>query len=93
MEIILSILFLAGIWAYFKCHEAKACRHCNSYMIDYGKLNDDRMNNNLSNFQVNQNIINGKYDKGRIPTKAEIKASQEAYWEDFKKCHPHGKWN
>lgn len=93
MEIILSILFLLGIWAYFKIQETKACDYSNSHKIDYGKLNNDRIINDLSNSQVNRNIIDGKYNDGKILTQSEIKASQDAAWEDFKRKHPHGTWN
>lgn len=63
MEIILSILFLIGIWAYFKNQDTKACNYSKSHQIDYGKVNTDRIMNDLSNSQVNHNILSGKYDK------------------------------
>lgn len=65
MEIILSILLIVGIWGYFKNIENNASKHLNTHVgkIDYGKMNTDRIMNDLSNTQVNQNIINGKYDK------------------------------
>lgn len=65
MEIILSVLFIAGIVGWFKLQDSRASSHLNTYVgkIDYGKMNDDRIMNDLSNSQVNQNIINGKYDK------------------------------
>lgn len=89
MEIILSILFLFGIWAYFKAQETKAINHSSTYRIDYGKLNDDRIRNDLSNSQVNKNISSGKYDTGeRHKTAAEIRAEQKASWEQYKKDNP-----
>lgn len=65
MEIILSVLFIAGIIGWFKLQDGRASNHLNSHVgkIDYGKMNEDRIMNDLSNSQVNQNIINGKYDK------------------------------
>lgn len=89
MEIILSILFLVGIWAYFRAQEAKACQHYNNYRVDWGKVNDDRIRNNLSQSQLNKNISNGKYDTGkRFKTESEIRAEQKASWEKYKKDHP-----
>lgn len=65
MEIILSVLFIAGIVDWFKLQDSRASNHLNTHVgkIDYGKMNEDRIMNDLSNSQVNQNIINGKYDK------------------------------
>lgn len=88
MEIILTIILIVSIWIYGKVQELKATNYCNSYHIDWGKVNNDRIMNNLSNSQVNKNIINGKYDKGRLLTEAEIKAEQKASWEKYKKDHP-----
>ena len=64
MEIILSILFVLGIVAYFKYQDGKATVHCNTYEIDWGKVVEDRTMNNLSNTQINRNIASGKYDTG-----------------------------
>ena len=65
MEIILSVLFILGIVGWFKLQDGRASNHLNSHVgkIDYGKMNEDRILNDLSNSQVNQNIISGKYDK------------------------------
>ena len=65
MEIILSALFILGIVSWFKLQDGRASNHLNSHAgkIDYGKMNEDRILNDLSNSQVNQNIISGKYDK------------------------------
>lgn len=65
MEIILSVLFILGIVGWFKLQDGRASNHLNSHAgkIDYGKMNEDRILNDLSNSQVNQNIISGKYDK------------------------------
>lgn len=86
MEIILSVLFLLGIWAYFKVQDAKACNYSQSHQIDWGKVNSDRAVNDLSNYQVNQNTLNGKYNAPAATTTNDT-------WEDFKKRHPHGSWN
>lgn len=88
MEIILTILFLAALFLLPKISENKATNHCKSYHIDYGKVTDDRLMNHLSNAQINKNIIDGKYDIGRMETAGEIKAQQDAFWEDYKKKHP-----
>lgn len=65
MEIILSALFILGIVGWFKLQDGRASNHLNSHVgkIDYGKMNEDRILNDLSNSQVNQNILSGKYDK------------------------------
>lgn len=65
MEIILSVLFIVAIVGWFKLQDGRASNHLNTHVgkIDYGKMNEDRIMNDLSNSQVNQNIINGKYDK------------------------------
>lgn len=63
MNIILSILFIFGICGYFKVQDAKVCNYSRSHNIDWGKVNTDRTINDLSNSQVNQNILNGKYNK------------------------------
>lgn len=89
MDMIFGIILLIGIWGYHKWKEEQARNHCNTYRIDYRKLNDDQIMNNLSNSQVNQNILSGKYDMGeRCKTAAEIRAEQEASWEQYKKDHP-----
>lgn len=76
MEFILSILLIIGIWWYFKYQDIKACNYRNTHNIDYGKMSEDRLMNNLSNSQVNQNILNGKYNK---PV-----TGSNVTWEDFK---------
>lgn len=88
MEVILSGFLVLGIWIYFKNQDAKACKYSQVHQIDWGKVNSDRVVNDLSNSQVNQNILNGKYNKSASPNK-----SSEHTWEDFKKSHPHGSWN
>lgn len=88
MEIIFSVLFILGIVAYFKVQDGRACNYSQSHKIDWEKVNDDRAVNDLSNFQVNQNIMSGKYNKSATTNK-----SSNDTWEDFKKRHPHGSWN
>lgn len=85
MEIILSVLFILGFVAYFKSKDVSAHNYSQSHQIDWGKANSDRVVNDLSNFEVNQNILSGKYN-APAPKKEET-------WEDFKKRHPHGSWN
>jgi len=50
MEIILSVLFIAGIIGWFKLQDDRASNHLNSHVgkIDYGKMNEDRILNDLS---------------------------------------------
>lgn len=83
MEIILSVLFIIGFILYVNATETKAFRN-----VDWGKVNNDKYMNNLSNSQVNQNIMGGKYNKSETANK-----SSEDTWEEFKKRHPHGSWN
>ncbi len=65
MEIILSVLFIAGIIGWFKLQDCRTSNYLNTHVgkVDYGKMNEDRIMNDLSNSQVNQNILSGKYDK------------------------------
>lgn len=65
MEIILSVLLILGIIGWFKLQDGMASNYMNTHVgkIDYGKMNDDRLFNDLSNSQVNQNILSGKYNK------------------------------
>jgi len=63
METIASIGLIVFICAYFKAEDNRANKHWKSYDVDLGKVNEDRIMNDLSNFQVNQNIANGKYDR------------------------------
>ena len=88
MEIILSILFILGILAYFKVQDGRVGNYSQSHQIDWGKVNSDRAINDLSNSQVNQNILNGKYNRSITANK-----SSDDTWEDFKRRHPHGSWN
>ena len=83
MEIILSVLFIIGFILYCNAKEANAYRQ-----VDWGKVNDDRIKNNLSRSQVNQNIMSGKYNKSATTNK-----NSDDTWEDFKRRHPHGSWN
>lgn len=50
MEIILSVLFIAAIIGWFKMQDGRASNHLNSHVgkIDYGKMNEDRILNDLS---------------------------------------------
>ena len=88
MEIIATILLIVGLWIFYKIGEIKACNYSQSHQIDWEKVNHDRAINDLSNSQVNQNIINEKYNK---PVSAN-KSSNDT-WEDFKRRPPHGSWN
>lgn len=63
MEIIASIGLIVLIYAWFKAEDNRANKHCRKYNVDWGKVNEDRIMNDLSDYQVNQNIANGKYDR------------------------------
>lgn len=58
MEIILSVLFIIGFIIYCNAKEASAYRQ-----VDWKKANNDKFMNDLSQSQVNYNIMSGKYDK------------------------------
>lgn len=83
MEIILSVLFIIGFILFVRAQEVSAFRkiHCE-------KANNDKFMNDLSQSQVNYNIMSGKYNKPVAANK-----SNKDTWEDFKKRHPHGSWN
>ena len=93
MEIIFSVLFLFGFLVYYKSVDKRASDHCNTYNVDWKRVNNDRIKNNLSNSQINRNVSQGKYDSGKIMNDADIKAVHNSVWEDFKKKHPNGSWN
>jgi len=63
MEIIASIGLIVFVWAWFKAEDNRANKHCRNHDVDWVKVNEDRIMNDLSNYQVNQNIANGKYDR------------------------------
>ncbi len=66
MEFILSALFLFCVFGLPNIIRGnRTTNYLNSHAgkIDYGKMNDDRIMNDLSNSQVNQNLLSGKYDK------------------------------
>lgn len=53
------------------------------------KCTFDCRKNNLSNLEINKNIISGKYDTEEIrKTDEKIKKDQEVFWEQYKKDHP-----
>lgn len=89
MEIIATILLIIGLWGFYKIRDVKACNYSQSHQIDWGKVNHDRIINDLSNSQVNQNILNGKYNKSAVS----VNKNSDDTWEDFKRRHPHGSWN
>lgn len=63
MELFLTILLILGMILYSKYHDLRATIHCNQYDVDWGKADNDRLMNNLSQDQLNKNIAAGKYDK------------------------------
>lgn len=65
MKISLSILLIIGIIYCINRPNRNAMKYGNIYQQDYEKMNEDRYLNNLSNRQVNQNILSGKYNTGR----------------------------
>lgn len=65
MEILATIGLIVGVWLYYKIKEEQTIAHSNTYDVDWGKVNEDRIMNNLSQSQINDNIVNGKYDRGK----------------------------
>ena len=65
MEIILSARLILGIMGWFKLQDNRASDYINTHAnkIDYGKMNNDRILNDLSNSEVNKNVLLGKYDR------------------------------
>lgn len=60
IALIFCVFILPGIIA-----DNKACKYMNNNheRVDLAKMNTDAILNGLSNYQVNQNLVNGKYDK------------------------------
>jgi hypothetical protein len=87
MEIIISILFIIGVWAYCRHQESKASNYSNTYKVDWSKVNQDRIKG-VSEMQLNKNIYNGQYGSGKLETPNEIRARQNAAWEKYKKDNP-----
>lgn len=58
MEIILSVVFIIGFILFVRAQEISAF-----HKIDCEKANNDKFINDLSQSQVNYNIMSGKYDK------------------------------
>lgn len=63
MEIFLSIIFICGVTIYFSSIDKKVSNHCLKYDIDWKKVNDDKTMFDLSEGEINRNILNGKYNK------------------------------
>ncbi len=58
-----SIILIVFIWAWVKTGERSTNKYCNKHDIDWGAVNKDRTMNDLSNSQVDRNILSGKYNK------------------------------
>lgn len=64
MELFLTICLILGMVLYSKYQDLKSTIHCNTYKVDWGKADNDRLMNNLSQDELNKNIAAGKYDTG-----------------------------
>ena len=63
METIVVLIIIGVIWAVSTAsHNSKVDNYPIS-RIDTGKMMSDKVLNNLSDKQVQRNMINGKYDK------------------------------
>lgn len=63
METIIGLIIIGVIWAVSK---ASLNRKVDNYPIDRvdsSKMISDKVRNNLSDTQVQRNMVNGKYDK------------------------------
>lgn len=66
MEILAVIGVMILVCVLNKTQTKKIDNYCNRKEINYKKLNEDRIMNDLSSSQINQNILNGKYDTGKL---------------------------
>lgn len=66
MEGILSLLLVIGFVVYFATADRIFDRKVDNYntkKVDFSEMAIDKSRNNLSDKQVQRNMVNGKYDK------------------------------
>ena len=64
MEMVLEIIFIFVVWLISKWNEWKFDNYMppQGQRVDHNLVSSDRIKNNLSDAQVKQNIMNGKYN-------------------------------
>ena len=63
MGTIIALIILGVIWAVSKANLDNKVDNYPINRVDTGKMWSDKLTNNLSDTQVQRNMVNGKYDK------------------------------
>lgn len=63
MGTIIALIILGVIWAVSKANLDDKVSNYPLNRVDTGKMISDKISNNLSDTQVQRNMVNGKYDK------------------------------
>ena len=58
-----AIVFLGTPWLLYILYINERTNNYDHGRVDANKMAEDRRKNNLNDYQVRQNMINGKYDK------------------------------
>ena len=63
METLIGIIILAAIWGFASASFNNKVDNYDISRVDTSKMVSDKVMNNLSDKQVQRNMVNGKYDK------------------------------
>lgn len=63
METIIGLIIIAIIWGFSKASLNSKVDNYPISRVDTSKMVSDKVRNNLSDTQVQRNMVNGKYDK------------------------------
>lgn len=63
MEIIIGLIIVGVIWAVSRISLNSKVDNYPISRVDSGKMISDKVRNNLSDREVQRNMVNGKYDK------------------------------
>lgn len=63
MGTLIGLIILAVIWIAYKISLDNKVDNYPIDRVDSGKMTADKIRNNLSDTQVQRNMVNGKYDK------------------------------
>ena len=63
METIIGLIIIGVIWAVSKASLNNKVDNYPISRVDTSKMVSDKIRNNLSDAQVQRNMVNGKYDK------------------------------
>ena len=63
METIIGLIIIGVIWAVSKASLNSKVDNYPISRVDTSKMVSDKIRNNLSDAQVQRNMVNGKYDK------------------------------